>query len=210
MDEADLIPISALQHTLYCVRQCALIHVEQVWAENRFTAEGRILHDKTDQPGMKSGAACGRSPPCRSVRCGSGVSGIADVVELHNSSGKTIPFPVEYKRGSPKGTPRRRGATLRAGDLPGGNVCGRSRRGGALLWRNAPSLLPSFLTRICAVSRKTSPARLAKSILAGVVPRVAYEAKRCRACSLLEICQPRLTADGGKVARWLDRVIGDD
>ena len=44
--EAQLIPLSALQHFLYCPRQCALIHNEQVWAENRFTAEGQLLHKK--------------------------------------------------------------------------------------------------------------------------------------------------------------------
>lgn len=43
----DLLPISALQHLLYCERQCALIHVEQLWAENQFTAEGNVMHEKT-------------------------------------------------------------------------------------------------------------------------------------------------------------------
>ena len=42
--ESDLLPLSALQHLVFCERQCALIHVERVWAENRFTAEGRIMH----------------------------------------------------------------------------------------------------------------------------------------------------------------------
>jgi CRISPR-associated exonuclease Cas4 len=44
--ESEFLPISALQHLLYCERQCALIHVERLWAENRFTAEGNILHRK--------------------------------------------------------------------------------------------------------------------------------------------------------------------
>ena len=48
IEEDDLIPLSALQHMLFCPRQCALIHVERLWAENVFTAEGRILHDRTD------------------------------------------------------------------------------------------------------------------------------------------------------------------
>jgi CRISPR-associated exonuclease Cas4 len=45
----DTIPLSALQHWLYCPRQCALIHNEQVWAENRFTAEGQLLHKKANE-----------------------------------------------------------------------------------------------------------------------------------------------------------------
>lgn len=50
-DEVRLIPLSALQHYLYCPRQCALIHIEQQWAENRYTAEGRILHERADRLG---------------------------------------------------------------------------------------------------------------------------------------------------------------
>ncbi len=46
--ESDLLPLSALQHICFCERQCALIHVEQVWLENRFTAEGRIMHERVD------------------------------------------------------------------------------------------------------------------------------------------------------------------
>ena len=38
------IPISALQHAVYCLRQAALIHLERLWAENAFTAEGAVLH----------------------------------------------------------------------------------------------------------------------------------------------------------------------
>jgi CRISPR-associated exonuclease Cas4 len=46
--EEDLLPLSALQHYIFCRRQCALIHVEQVWSENLFTAEGRLMHDHVD------------------------------------------------------------------------------------------------------------------------------------------------------------------
>ena len=51
--EDDLLPISALQHLLFCPRQCALIHVEGIWVENRLTAEGRVLHQRADQPGRQ-------------------------------------------------------------------------------------------------------------------------------------------------------------
>ncbi len=49
--ESDLLPLSALQHLLFCRRQCALIHIEQSWVENRFNAEGRIMHDRVDAGG---------------------------------------------------------------------------------------------------------------------------------------------------------------
>lgn len=44
----ESLPLSALQHWLFCPRQCALIHVERLWAENRLTAEGRVLHEQAD------------------------------------------------------------------------------------------------------------------------------------------------------------------
>jgi CRISPR-associated exonuclease Cas4 len=47
--EDDLVPISALQHMVFCERQCGLIHIEQAWDENRFTAEGRIMHERVHE-----------------------------------------------------------------------------------------------------------------------------------------------------------------
>ncbi|PIP71041.1 MAG: hypothetical protein COW90_02135, partial [Nitrospirae bacterium CG22_combo_CG10-13_8_21_14_all_44_11] len=52
--EDDLIQLSSLQHFMYCKRQCALIHIEQIWSENVFTAEGRIMHDKADSNKFES------------------------------------------------------------------------------------------------------------------------------------------------------------
>ena len=60
--ESDLIALSALQHYLYCPRQCALIHIEQVWQENRLTAEGRILHERVDMGGAEKRRDCIRKP----------------------------------------------------------------------------------------------------------------------------------------------------
>ncbi len=99
----DLISISALAHFLYCPRRCALIHIEQIWVENAFTAEGRIMHDKVHEEGIETRCAVriSRGLRLRSLRLG--LIGIADVVEFHRT-GKGIlqPYPVEYKRGKPK------------------------------------------------------------------------------------------------------------
>jgi len=40
--EDNLLALSALQHLIFCERQCALIHIEQTWAENLLTVEGRV------------------------------------------------------------------------------------------------------------------------------------------------------------------------
>lgn len=101
--EDDLIMLSALAHFSYCPRRCALIHIEQTWEENRFTAEGRILHERVHESGDESRGSVriARGVPLRSLRLG--LVGVADVVEFRRE-GKGIwqPFPVEYKRGKPK------------------------------------------------------------------------------------------------------------
>ena len=99
--EDALIPLSALQHQLFCPRQCALIHVEGLWAEDGATAEGRILHERVDaggrerRPGVRDRARAGAAFAARSAS-----RGCADVVEFSRPA--AAPFPVEYKRGKPK------------------------------------------------------------------------------------------------------------
>jgi four helix bundle protein len=92
----QLVPISALQHWLYCPRQCALIHLDQAWAENYLTADGRVLHVKahTGPDESRAGIRTTRGMSVRSLRLG--LSGQCDVVEFH-ADGQVL--PVEYKRG---------------------------------------------------------------------------------------------------------------
>src|SRR6266542_4457015 len=112
--EDDLLPLSALQHLIFCERQCALIHIEQIWADNVLTVEGTFLHERTDSAAMESRASVriARGLALHSLRLG--LSGKADVVEFHRAgddrpgttlpgvSGRWVPVPVEYKRGKPK------------------------------------------------------------------------------------------------------------
>lgn len=101
--EDDLLPLSALQHILFCERQCALIHVEQLWVENLYTAQGRVMHDRVDQTGRESrkDVRLEFGVPIRSLQ--HGLSGKADMIEFHRRSDNVwLPFPVENKRGRPK------------------------------------------------------------------------------------------------------------
>jgi len=100
--ESDFVALSALQHFVFCPRQCALIHLEQMWSENVYTAEGREMHDRVDsgETSYRTGVRITRSESLRSAILG--VSGVADVVEWHKQNNHEEPFPVEYKRGKPK------------------------------------------------------------------------------------------------------------
>jgi CRISPR-associated exonuclease Cas4 len=112
--EEDLLPLSGLQHMVFCDRQAALIHVDGVWVENSYTLEGRHLHRAVDEGGarVREGTRVVRGLPI--VSYGLGLSGRSDVVELTpasaSSGGIEIPGlsgswelqPVEYKRGKPK------------------------------------------------------------------------------------------------------------
>jgi len=100
--ESDFVMLSALQHFVYCPRQCALIHLEQIWSENGYTAEGREMHERVDdgKTSYRTGVRITRSEALRSSVLG--VSGMADVVEWHKRNDHEEPFPVEYKRGKPK------------------------------------------------------------------------------------------------------------
>lgn len=92
----ETLPLSALQHYLYCPRQCALIHVEKIWAENRYTAEGRLMHLRADSgvAGRRGGVSEDRSVPVRSDRLG--LYGVADVVEMRpGPDGREVPYPVD-------------------------------------------------------------------------------------------------------------------
>ena len=111
----ELLPLSGIQHFLFCRRQWALIHVERQWQENALTAEGRILHKRADDPFFserRKGIITARSVPVASYRLG--LSGVCDVVEFTESvegvklpgrEGLYLAAPVEYKRGKPKREP---------------------------------------------------------------------------------------------------------
>ena len=97
----DEIMLSALQHYAFCPRQCALIHLEQVWLENGHTAEGRLMHETAHggEARMRDGMKVVTDLELKSERLG--LYGRADVVEFRRLNGVWVPYPVEYKKGRP-------------------------------------------------------------------------------------------------------------
>jgi len=207
--EADLIPLSALQHVLYCPRQCALIHVEQAWAENRFTAEGRVLHEATSEAGreVRRGVRVVTAMPLVSRRLG--VSGIADLVEMHRAEhGRWRPFPVEYKRGKPKAH-RADEVQLCAQGMALEEMFAVEIPEGALFYgetrRRVEVAFDAGLRQLTMEASTDARALMT----GGVTPPPDFEPRKCNACSLMEICQPRRLSRGQAASQWLARQIAE-
>lgn len=186
----DSLPLSALQHLLYCERQCALIHLEREWTENRFTAEGRVLHERAhDGPDeSRPGVRTTRGLPVRSERLA--MHGVCDIVEFHGD-GRVV--PVEYKRGKPK-SHRADEVQLCAQALCLEETLGVPVPEGFLFYgkpRRRTSVPFDSPLRELTIS---AAARLHSLLEANALPAAVYEKNKCGACSLIEICQPRAVA----------------
>lgn len=198
------IPLSALQHAVYCLRQAALIHVERLWADNRFTAEGHVLHAVADKGGARRVRGVRRvmSLPLASVRLH--ISGVADVVEfLPGADGETA-FPIEYKRGKPK-LHRADEVQLCAQALCLEEMTGRPVPEGALFYAETKRrLVVPFDAELRRQTEETTMA-LAEVLASGKTPPPTVKRERCRACSLLELCRPDVVAR--PVRAWRARMV---
>jgi len=191
MDDNLTLAISAIQHYAYCPRQFALIHLEQAWADNRFTAEGLLLHHRVDggEPEQRGNIRYERSVLINSQKLG--LSGKMDLLEIDSSQQPPQLIPVEYKRGKPKVQDWDR-LQLCAQALCLEEMRNTSITQGALWYwetrhREAVVLNDSLRRKtLTAISN-------AKTILAsGITPAPTDQKKRCRGCSLAEECQPNI------------------
>ncbi len=200
--ESDLLPISALQHLLFCERQCALIHLEQQWAENRLTALGRIEHERVDEGyrEFRRGRRQISGLHIRSLQLG--LYGRLDVLELDlidkqgpdnalafGLKGEWCFYPVEFKHGAPK-----------EGDCDRVQLCAQALCLEEMLdTQIAEASL--FYQKIRRREEVALDARLREITLdtvsrlhqlfsRGITPPPEY-LPHCRSCSLLELCLPK-------------------
>lgn len=197
------IPISALQHQLYCPRQCALIHLEQVWTENTQTAQGRLLHQRVDQPhaGQRRGVRTVTAMPVSHP--GIGIHGVADVVEFAGRGRDAPATPVEYKRGRPKAHQADE-VQLCAQALCLEHMLGQHIAAGALFYgetRRRQDVV--FDEGLRALTLQTIEA-VRSMFASGCTPQAVYDPKRCDRCSLLTDCRPQMLGRAGGVRRWLE------
>ncbi len=210
--ESELLPLSALQHICFCERQCALIHVEQVWLENRFTAEGRIMHDRVDTGKGESrrDLRISFSVSLRSLELG--LVGKADVVEFHrekSDSGKVVwrPFPVEYKRGRPKKDDCDK-IQLCAQSLCLEEMLGHRIDNGALFYgktrRRQDVAIDDKLRRLTVEMAQ----KLHELFNSRQTPGPVFD-KRCPNCSFVSYCLPKALERKRSAGRYLEKIRGE-
>jgi CRISPR-associated exonuclease Cas4 len=208
-DEWELIAVSALNQYAYCPRRCALIFIEQLWDENIFTAEGKIMHEKADSNKHESrgNIRIDYSVPLRSLRLG--LVGKADVVEFHRMDDRTWqPFPVEYKRGKPKtGNCDRVQLCAQAICLEemldvtiteGALFYGQTRRRDDVVFDEKLRIETADITR-----------KVREMLATGITPKPEYS-KKCEQCSLLELCMPKTCSKTKSASSYLLKVTREE
>ncbi len=204
--EDDLIMISALQHFAFCERQCALIHVEQVWTESGLTAEGRIMHEHVHEQDHESrgNVRIEYGIPLRSLRLG--LVGKADVVEFHRLEDKSWqPFPVEYKRGKPK-PDRCDLIQLCAQAICLEEMLSMAVPAGAVFYGRTRRRLDVAFDESLRRETEEAAGRAHELIASGTTPEPVYE-KKCQSCSLIRECLPKAAGKNSSVSRYLKRMV---
>ena len=203
--EDDLLPLSGLQHLAFCERQCALIHIEQAWAENLFTAEGRVMHERVHEADRESKGdiRVEYSMPLRSLRLG--LIAKADVVEFHRDreqpDEKWRPFPVEYKRGRPK-----------KDNVDKVQVCAQALcleemlavevPSGALFYGKTRHRQDVDFDANLRSETEDTAKRFHALVEAGKTPKPVY-GKKCANCSMKHLCLPKTVEKGKSIDSYL-------
>ena len=187
--ESEPIPISALEHWSYCPRQCALIHMEQSFDENRHTLRGNALHATVDTPGFEihAGRRAERALPIWSDTLG--LNGRADIVEFLTDG---TAYPVEYKHGQ-KRQKAHDDIQLAAQALCLEEMTGKPVPLGAIFHASSKRRREVIITDSLKRDVVSTIAAIRACLARGILPPPAHD-ERCRGCSLFDRCQPEALA----------------
>lgn len=214
--DEEMVPLSALQHAVFCRRQCALIHLEGTWTENQLTAAGRVLHERVDRCAHETRRDVRLATALRLVSHRLGVAGIADMVEFHrvgdtdsqgvmlpNARGRWMPFPVEYKHGKPN-TRQADEVQLCAQAMCLEEMLGVAVPAGALFYGTTHRRLDvAFDAALRALTERTAN-DVHRLLAEGRIPEPEC-GKWCESCSLLDDCQPKVRSRSARM--WLERQL---
>jgi CRISPR-associated exonuclease Cas4 len=203
--EDELIPVSALQHALFCERQYALIHLEGIWEENRFTAEGEALHERVHAEHHESRRLFRQEYDMAVRSLEWGLIGKCDLVELWFSEDGRVKkaVPVEFKRGKKKESDVDRvqlctqamcleemlGLRIEEGQF---YYLQEHRRANTALDDNLREKTSALVERIRAIWAE------------GITPAAEYKKRKCDNCSLVDVCMPKsMGAKNKQVDRYV-------
>lgn len=220
----DLLPLSGIQHFLFCRRQWALIHVEQQWKENALTAEGKIMHKRADDPFFtetRNGVITARSVPIASYRLG--LSGVCDVVEflpspsgkgaggegvsLPNRDGLYLPVPVEYKRGKEKRDYSDEAQLCAQAMCLEEMLSAHIPRGYLFYGQTRHREEVEFTLQLRTLVQEMS-AEMHNYFSRGYTPKVKTH-KGCRSCSLADVCLPVLNEKVMTASKYIKQNMED-
>lgn len=203
--EDNLLMISALQHLLFCPRQCALIHIEQLWVENRLTVEGRIMHDRVHKVGreLRKNKKIEYDLPLHSFELG--LTGRADVVEFYKMNTGWLPFPVEYKRGKPKKDNSDK-VQLCAQAFCLEEMLDLTIEKGALFYGKAHRRLGVDFDSKLRLATREAAKRLHELFYFRKTPKPEYS-KKCHNCSFESLCLPKTMMKKRKVGKYLEKML---
>lgn len=199
-NEDDYLQLSGLQHFAFCRLQWALIHIENLWAENLRTTEGHLLHERAHDASVRERR--GNVITVRGVSFSSrtlGVSGQCDVLEyradpngvpLPDTEGTWLPYPVEYKRGKAKENPADRLQLCAQAMCLEEMLCCDIPEGALFYGETRRREVVRFSDELRQEVRDDL-AEMHRLFRRGYTPKVK-PSKSCNACSLKELCLPRL------------------
>lgn len=215
--EEDYLMLSGIQHFTFCRRQWALIHIEQQWQENEHTVAGELLHKNAHDPYFyekRKDVIVSRAMPVFSRTMG--VTGECDIVEfkkaangisLYGHRGTYQVYPVEYKKGKPKDT-QIDILQLTAQAMCLEEMLSTEIKEGAVFYgeiRHRENMVFTDDLREQVIAAFEEMHQLFSK---GYTPKVKWS-KACNACSLKEVCMPKL----GKtlsVKDYVHRTIAED
>lgn len=216
--EDELLPISALQHLVFCERQWGLIHLEQLWTENALTAQGRVMHERVHDETIESRGDLKqvRGLAIRSLSLG--LIGKTDLVELHrlseddpraivlpNINGHWQPVPVEFKRGRPK-IDRCDEVQLCAQAMCLEEMLGGSIPSGALFYGQPKRRMEVLFDESLRRETLAAITKLHELTCEGKTPRAQF-GKKCKSCSLLSQCLPETLTKGSRVTTYIEQSL---
>ncbi len=204
-NESDYLLLSGLQHLRFCPRQCAFIHLEQLWTENFFTADGRAKHEKVHSGISESRKVVRIERDLKIASSLLGLTGQTDAVEFY-SNGKII--PIEYKHGEPKENTSDE-VQLCAQVMCLEEMLNCSIEEGAVFYFKIRKRIPVLITD----ELRQETIQLSKDfhnlIENGKTPNAEYTHK-CESCSFIDTCFPESVGRNKSVDIYLKRRINQE